>query len=103
MADSIEQLGDIIKEYSKKQRKYNDRLNECEMKLFGKAKEERKKGKTNQNKENSMINSSINKQITKRKKSPNVSKQIKAKKEQSHSPPVKEKLSQSKNRNLSKD
>ena len=43
MAESIESLGDLIKEQAKKYRKFNDRLNDCESKLFGAPRDERKR------------------------------------------------------------
>jgi len=59
VADSIEQLGEIIKEYAKKQRKFSSRLSDVEVKLFGNSREEKKQQKHEKaanNKENSIIN-----------------------------------------------
>lgn len=58
MAESIEQLGGLIKDYAKRNRKFNDRLNDVESKLFGQPREERKRTKAvvNNNKENSILN-----------------------------------------------
>jgi len=38
-AESIEQLGEIIKDYARKQRKNNERLSDLEVKLFGNSKD----------------------------------------------------------------
>lgn len=35
MAESVEQLGSLIKDYSRKLRKHNDRLGDLEVKMFG--------------------------------------------------------------------
>jgi len=35
MAESIEQLAEIIKDYARKNRRLNDRLSDVETKLFG--------------------------------------------------------------------
>ncbi len=110
MAEGIEQLGDIIKDQAKKSRRFNDRLGDLEMKLFGKAREERKKGKTasnvnvagipsNINKENSILNTSTNARDKKpkAKKSP-----LNNQKNKDHSPPVREKSKASKSKDNTK-
>lgn len=38
MAESVEELASIIKEYAKRQKKVGDRLNEIETKVFGHTK-----------------------------------------------------------------
>jgi hypothetical protein len=46
MAESIEQLAEIIKDYARKHRKVNDRVSDLEVKMFGQSRDERtvKKG-----------------------------------------------------------
>ena len=67
-------MGELIKDYTRKQRKYNDRLNEVETKLFGKPRDPKNKKKvapTNVNKENSVLNTSVQaRKQTSVKKSP---------------------------------
>ena len=71
MAESIEQLGEIIKEQSRKWRKFNDRLGDCEVKLFGAARDERKKKKTVA--KDNLNNSNLQRMSKKENKSPNTS------------------------------
>lgn len=81
MADSVEQLAEILKEQARKQRRINDRVGEIESKIFGNTRDDKpKKAKvrnglntSNMQKENSFI---------KANKSPM---------RKTHSPPVKEK------------
>lgn len=47
MAQGIEELAEIIKDYARKYRKFNERLSDLEVKIFGQARDEKKKGKTN--------------------------------------------------------
>ncbi len=42
LTHSVEQLGDLMKDYTKKQRKYGERISDIESKLFGHAKENRR-------------------------------------------------------------
>ena len=71
MAESIESLAEIIKDYARKNRKVNERLGDVEVKLFGQSRgaEERKnKGKTTNNNtsnmNNSMLKNSLNNGLT---------------------------------------
>ncbi len=41
MADSIEQLAEIVKDYARKNRRLNDRVADVETKLFGQSRDER--------------------------------------------------------------
>ena len=78
MAQSIEELASIIKDYARKYRKFNERLGDVEVKLFGQARDDKRKGKPNKanGKENNINRSQLNTSQLNRSSN--------------HSPPVKE-------------
>ena len=39
MAESVEELATIIKEYAKKNKRFNDRISDLEIKIYGQARE----------------------------------------------------------------
>lgn len=43
MAESIESLAEIIKDYARKYRKVNERVGDIEVKIFGQSRDERQK------------------------------------------------------------
>lgn len=43
MADSVEQLAEIIKDYARKSRRLGERVGEVELKIFGHSKEEKER------------------------------------------------------------
>ena len=59
MAESIESLGDLIKEQARKYRKFNERISDCEVKLFGAPRDEKKRKQKVVSKEN-MNSSNLN-------------------------------------------
>ena len=59
MADSIEQLAEIIKDYARKNRKLNERLGDVEVKLFGQSRGDDKKKPSNKLNTSNINNSSM--------------------------------------------
>jgi len=45
LTDGIEQIGGLIKDYAKKQRKNNERISDLEVKIFGNSKDPRARAK----------------------------------------------------------